>query len=169
MGNVRFSFLFSFEKINIFISFSIVQEIKKHRSDVKKISAKLKNRELRVAQLEENQLESNNLLVLTTPADNNPPTRGGKSKQTNKGGGRGVKGAADVIDTAVKTKKGKGGGREGADNGEERAGKGGGGGGKEKREKGEKEKTTNREKGEKEKSGSRGKTLTFIKQNSRSW
>ena len=162
-----FLFYFRLKKLISFISFSIVQEIKKHRSDVKKISAKLKNRELRVAQLEENQLESNNLLVLTTPADNNPPTRGGKSKQTNKGGGRGVKGVADVIDTAVKTKKGKGGGREGADNGEERAGKGGGG--KEKREKGEKEKTTNREKGEKEKSGSRGKTLTFIKQNSRSW
>ena len=159
MGNVRFSF----EKLISSFPFSIVQEIKKHRSDVKKITAKLKNRDLRVAQLEENQLESNNLLVLTAPADNNPPTRGGKSKQLNKGGGgRGAKGAVDVSDTTVKTKKGKG-----ADNGEERGGKGGGG--KEKREKGEKEKTTNREKGEKEKSGSRGKTLTFIKQNSRSW
>ena len=31
-----------------------------------------KYRELRVAQLEDNQLESNNLLVLTTPTDNNP-------------------------------------------------------------------------------------------------
>lgn len=152
-----FLFLFSFEKLISSFPFSIVQEIKKHRSDVKKITAKLKNRDLRVAQLEENQLESNNLLVLTAPADNNPPTRGDKSKQLNKGGGgRGAKGAVDVSDTTVKTKKGKG-----ADNGEERGGKGGGG-----KEKREKEKTTNREK---EKSGSRGKTLTFIKQNSRSW
>ena len=167
MGNVLFPFfcIFPFEKLISSSIFSNVQEIKKHRSDVKKITAKLKNRDTRVAQLEDKQLETNNILVLTAPADNNPRA---KSKQINKGQ-RGVKGAVGVSDTAAKQTKRGGGGQEEADSGEGKGGKGSRGG-KEKRGKGEKEKAAaNREKGEKEKSGSRGKTLTFIKQNLRSW
>ena len=115
------------------------------------MSRKSRNTELKIGRSAQNS-------ELATSESTNyrtPPARGDKSKQLKGGGGggRGVKGAG-VSDTAVKTKKGgKGGKEKGAKD------KGG-------KEKWEKEKAADGEKGEKEKSGSRGKTLTFINQNS---